>query len=164
MVKIRLRRVGAKNKPMYRVVVANSRSPRDGAFIEIIGQYNPLPDPEVFSINEEKALKWLRNGAQPSETVSRLLFKSGIMEKFKPGSTQKQVLPKPKTKSVTKSPTEAKSTAVVEPTTETEPIAVTEPIIETEPTTETESTTVTEPIIETESTAETKSTAEETSL
>ena len=98
MVKIRLRRVGAKNKPMYRVVVANSQSPRDGAFIEIIGQYNPLADPEVFSINEEKALKWLRTGAQPSETVSRLLFKSGIMEKFKPGSTPKKVLLKPKTK------------------------------------------------------------------
>src|SRR4030043_488785 len=96
MVRIRLRRVGAKNKPMYRVVVADKRSPRDGAFIEIIGRYNPLVDPEVFSFDEEKVLKWLKNGAQPSETVSRLLYKAGIMEKFKPGSTPKQVSRKPK--------------------------------------------------------------------
>lgn len=110
MVRIRLRRVGAKNKPMYRVVVANSQSPRDGAFIEIIGQYNPLQDPEFCLINEEKALKWLRNGAQPSDTVLRLFNKSGIMEKFKPGSTKKAVSRKLKAKSVTKSTAETKST------------------------------------------------------
>ena len=83
MVKIRLRRVGAKNRPMYRVVVADARAPRDGAFIEIIGHYNPLTDPETFSIDEERALGWLGNGAQPTDTVARLLSKSGIMEKFK---------------------------------------------------------------------------------
>jgi small subunit ribosomal protein S16 len=109
MVRIRLRRVGAKNKPMYRVVVADRRSPRDGAFIEIIGQYNPLVDPEVFSFDEEKVLKWLKNGAQPSETVSRLLYKAGIMEKFKPGSTPKPVSRKPKSTSKTKSTSEETS-------------------------------------------------------
>lgn len=83
MVKIRLRRVGARNRPMYRVVAADARSPRDGAFIEIIGHYNPLTDPETFAIDEEKALKWLSYGAQPTETVVRLLSKSGIMDKFK---------------------------------------------------------------------------------
>ena len=83
MVKIRLRRVGTKNKPSYRVVVADSRSPRDGAFIAIIGHYNPLTDPETVTIDEEKALKWLRQGAQPTDTAARLLSKLGIMEKFK---------------------------------------------------------------------------------
>lgn len=89
MVKIRLRRVGAKNRPMYRVVVADVRAPRDGAFIEIIGHYNPLTDPETVAIDEERALKWLGNGAQPTETVARLLTKLGIMEKHKPGSVKK---------------------------------------------------------------------------
>src|SRR4030042_1372693 len=86
MVKLRLRRVGTKNKPMYRVVAADARSPRDGAFIEIIGHYDPVADPEAFAIDEEKALKWLRQGAQPTGTVARLLSKSGAMEKFKPKS------------------------------------------------------------------------------
>ena len=83
MVKIRLRRVGAKKKPSYRVVVADSRAPRDGAFIAIIGHFNPLTDPETIVIDEEKALTWLRHGAQPTETAARLLSKVGIMEKFK---------------------------------------------------------------------------------
>jgi small subunit ribosomal protein S16 len=83
MVKIRLRRTGAKKKPSYRVVVADSRAPRDGAFINIIGHYNPLTDPETIVIDEEKALTWLRQGAQPTATAARLLSKVGIMEKFK---------------------------------------------------------------------------------
>jgi small subunit ribosomal protein S16 len=83
MVKIRLRRVGAKNRPSYRLVIADSRAPRDGAFINIIGHYNPLTDPATVVINEEEALKWLRQGAQPTATVARLLSKAGIMEKFK---------------------------------------------------------------------------------
>ena len=83
MVKIRLRRVGARKKPSYRVVVADSHSPRDGAFISIIGHYNPLTDPETVVIDEEQALGWLRQGAQPTATASRLLAKLGIMEKFK---------------------------------------------------------------------------------
>ena len=83
MVKIRLRRVGGKGKPSYRLVVADSKAPRDGAFINIIGHYNPLTDPATVVINEEEALKWLRQGAQPTATTARLLTKAGIMEKFK---------------------------------------------------------------------------------
>ncbi len=82
MVKIRLRRMGSRNRPLYRIVVADSRSPRNGAFIEVIGHYNPLTNPETVVIDEEKALKWLRCGAKPTDTVSRLLTKSGVMEKF----------------------------------------------------------------------------------
>jgi small subunit ribosomal protein S16 len=82
MVKIRLRRTGAKKKPSYRVVVADSRAPRDGAFLSIIGHYDPLTDPETVVIDEEKALTWLRQGAQPTATAARLLSKVGIMEKF----------------------------------------------------------------------------------
>jgi len=85
MVKIRLRRVGARNKPSYRLVVVDSRKPRDGAFISIIGHYNPLTDPETVVIDEEEALKWLREGAQPTETAARLLSKLGITEKFETG-------------------------------------------------------------------------------
>ncbi len=83
MVKIRLRRVGAKGKPSYRLVVADVRSPRDGAFIDIIGHYNPLTDPETVVINEEKARHWLKQGAKPTDTAARLLTKAGIIEKSK---------------------------------------------------------------------------------
>ena len=83
MVKIRLRRVGSRNRPSYRLVVADVRAPRDGAFISIIGHYNPLTDPETVVIDEEKALKWLRQGAQPTATAARLLSKAGIIDKFK---------------------------------------------------------------------------------
>ena len=72
MVKIRLKRMGAHKKPFYRVVVADSRAPRDGKFIEEIGYYNPLTDPADIRINEEKAKKWLGTGAQPTDTVSRI--------------------------------------------------------------------------------------------
>jgi small subunit ribosomal protein S16 len=82
VVKLRLRRVGAKNRPSYRLVAADIRSPRDGAFIEILGHYNPLTDPETVVIDEEKALRWLKQGAQPTTTAARLLTKVGIMEKF----------------------------------------------------------------------------------
>jgi small subunit ribosomal protein S16 len=88
MVRIRLRRMGRRNRPFYRVVVADGRSPRDGKFIELIGHYNPLTDPETVSIDEEKALKWLRCGAQPTDTVRTLLNKLGIMDKVKPTSGQ----------------------------------------------------------------------------
>ena len=83
MVKIRLRRIGAKNQPAYRIVATDSHSPRDGAFISIIGHYNPLTEPGTVVIDEEKALYWLRQGAQPTATVARLLAKAGILEKFK---------------------------------------------------------------------------------
>jgi len=80
MVKIRLRRVGSKKRPSYRLVIADSRAPRDGAFINIIGHYNPLTDPETVVIDEEKARYWLEKGAQPTDTAARLLAKVGIIE------------------------------------------------------------------------------------
>ena len=79
-VKMRLRRMGAKKAPTYRVIVADSRSPRDGRFIEEIGYYNPLTNPAEIKIDAEKAKKWLGNGAQPTETVKSLLKKSGIVD------------------------------------------------------------------------------------
>ena len=79
-VKIRLKRIGAKKTPFYRVVVADERSPRDGKFIEEIGYYNPLTDPADIKIDAEKAKKWIANGAQPTETVKSLLKKSGIVD------------------------------------------------------------------------------------
>ncbi len=78
-VKIRLRRIGAKKNPFYRVVVADSRSPRDGRFIEEIGTYDPMKDPAEINIDSEKAKRWIENGAQPTETVRALLKKSGIV-------------------------------------------------------------------------------------
>ena len=80
MVKIRLKRMGAHKKPFYRVVVADSRRSRDGKFIEEIGYYNPLTEPPVIKIDDEKAKKWLGNGAQPTEVVKGLFKKSGIIE------------------------------------------------------------------------------------
>lgn len=77
-VKIRLKRMGQKKNPIYRIVVADSRSPRDGRFIEEIGTYDPNHDPSVFSVNEEAAKKWLANGAQPTETVGKLFKLAGI--------------------------------------------------------------------------------------
>lgn len=77
-VKIRLRRMGQKKAPYYRVVVADSRSPRDGRFIEEIGTYNPNTDPSTFKIDEEAAKKWLSNGAKPTDTVEKLLKLAGI--------------------------------------------------------------------------------------
>ena len=88
MVKIRLRRMGRRNRPFYRVVVADSRSPRDGKFIDIIGHYDPLTDPATISIDGEKTLKWLKDGAQPTDTVRSLLGKLGIIDKVKPTSGQ----------------------------------------------------------------------------
>ena len=81
MVKIRLRRVGAKKQPSYRVVVAEASSPRDGRFIEAIGHYNPLTNPPTIKIDEARALHWLRAGAQPTEVVAKMLRDLGIIEK-----------------------------------------------------------------------------------
>ncbi len=83
MVKIRLRRIGAPKKPSYRIVVADSHASRGGAFISIIGHYDPLTNPETVTIEEGPAIDWLKKGAQPTETVARLLKKAGIMDKFK---------------------------------------------------------------------------------
>lgn len=82
MLKLRLRRIGAKKKPSYRLVIADSRAPRDGAFITIVGHYDPMTEPETVTIDEAKALDWLKKGVQPTATVARLLKKQGIMDKF----------------------------------------------------------------------------------
>lgn len=81
-VKIRLKRMGAKKKPFYRVVVADSRSPRDGRFIEEIGYYNPVAEPVEVKIDDEKAVKWLNDGAQPTDTVKGLFTKYGVYQKL----------------------------------------------------------------------------------
>ena len=81
-VKMRLKRMGAKKAPFYRVVVADSRSPRDGKFIELIGTYNTLTTPAEIKINEELALDWLAKGAIPTDTVKNILSKAGIMKKY----------------------------------------------------------------------------------
>ena len=90
MVKIRLKRMGAKKAPFYRIVVADSRSPRDGAFIEKIGTYNPLTNPAEIKVDEELTLKWLNNGAVPTDTVRNLLSNAGIMKKFHESKSTKK--------------------------------------------------------------------------
>ena len=82
MVRLRLQRTGRKKRPSYRIVAADSRAPRDGSFLEIIGHYDTLADPATVVIDEEKALKWLKSGAKSSETVTSLLRKQGIWDKF----------------------------------------------------------------------------------
>ena len=81
-VKIRLTRMGAKKNPFYRIVVADSRSPRDGRFIEILGNYDSTKEPAVINVDEDKAIDWMSKGAQPTDTVKNLLSKQGIMAKF----------------------------------------------------------------------------------
>lgn len=81
-VKLRLMRMGAKKRPFYRIVAADSRYPRDGKFIEVVGTYNPVDEKNVLNIDEEKAMKWLNNGAIPTDTVRNLLSKANVMEKF----------------------------------------------------------------------------------
>ena len=82
MVKIRLMRMGSKRKPFYRIVVADARTKRDGQYIELVGTYNPVMDPAEIKINEEVALKWLKDGAVPTDTVKSLFTKAGINKKF----------------------------------------------------------------------------------
>jgi small subunit ribosomal protein S16 len=77
-VKIRLRRMGAKKAPFYRIVVADSRSPRDGRFVEEIGYYNPLTEPATIKFDEEKAAQWIKNGAQPTDVVKKLFVRTGL--------------------------------------------------------------------------------------
>src|SRR5437667_2933073 len=81
-VKIRLKRTGMKKAPSYRVVVADSRSPRDGRIIENLGWYNPMVEPSIIKIDEEKTLGWLKNGAQPSDSVAQLLKRTGLLARF----------------------------------------------------------------------------------
>ncbi|WP_461239420.1 30S ribosomal protein S16 [Paucilactobacillus sp. N302-9] len=81
-VKIRLKRMGSKKRPFYRIVVADSRSPRDGRFIEMVGTYNPLVNPAEVKLEEGTIMQWLNNGAQPSDTVRNILSNAGLMQKF----------------------------------------------------------------------------------
>lgn len=85
-VKLRLTRKGKKKQPVYRVVAADSRSPRDGRFIEIIGEYDPRQEPSRIVIDDARAIRWLRDGARPTETVQRLLERSGTMEVWRSGA------------------------------------------------------------------------------
>ena len=89
-VKLRLKRMGAKQKPFYRIVAADARSPRDGRFIETVGTYNPVANPAEVKIDKELVLKWLNNGAQPTDTVASLLKKEGIMKEFKDSKIKKE--------------------------------------------------------------------------
>ena len=101
MVKIRLKRMGATKRPFYRVVVADSRSPRDGRFIEQIGKYHPLADPSLIEIDGDRALYWLSHGAQPTEQVRNLLKIQGVWERFEgsaSGGAKKAAAPKTRAK------------------------------------------------------------------
>lgn len=89
-VKLRLRREGTVKRPHYRVVAADSRSPRNGRFIEILGEYHPMENPSGIKIDEERALHWLQHGAQPSSAVEKLLRITGVWEQFKPGDAPKR--------------------------------------------------------------------------
>ena len=90
MVRIRLMRMGTKKKPFYRVAVADSRSPRDGRFIELLGSYDPRSEPSLIELDEEKSLEWLRKGAQPSDQVRKLMEIKGIWQKFEEEKSGKQ--------------------------------------------------------------------------
>ena len=89
-VKLRLKRMGSKQRPFYRIVAADSRSPRDGKFIETVGTYQPIYKENSINVDEEKALKWLNNGAIPTDTVKNILTKSGIWAKYKNTKTTKK--------------------------------------------------------------------------
>ena len=101
-VKLRLKRMGAKQKPFYRIVAADIRSPRDGRFIETVGTYDPIKKPAVVTIDEEKVMKWLNNGAEPTDTVRSIFKKEGIMAKF---AASKVKTSKPKAKKEEKTTT-----------------------------------------------------------
>lgn len=88
-VKLRLKRMGAKQRPFYRIVASDARSPRDGRFLEVVGTYNPITNPAETKIDEEKAMYWLNNGAIPTETVRNILSKEGIMKKFAESKVKK---------------------------------------------------------------------------
>ena len=138
-VKIRLRRMGTRGKPFYRMVVADSRSPRNGRFIEKLGYYNPLTDPPTIKIDEEKALFWLNRGAQPTDTAEALLKKESIFQKFiasKAGAAEapkaevvEEVAPAPK-----KRTKKAEEAPVAEPVAEVETAVESEAVVEEQPT------------------------------
>ncbi len=111
-VKIRLRRMGAKKRPFYRIVVADSRYPRDGRFIEEIGYYNPIVEPAEVKLDKELAMKWLKTGATPTDTVRDILSKEGVMKEFHESKfTKKEVkAEKPAKKETAKKPAAKKTT------------------------------------------------------
>jgi small subunit ribosomal protein S16 len=113
-VKIRLMRVGKKKQPTYRVVVADARSPRDGRFLEILGQYAPRQEPSLVSINSERALHWLNAGAQPTESAAKLLEISGVWDAYK-AANGKVAVAKPKVKSKPKTVKEVPAAAAPAP-------------------------------------------------
>ena len=122
-VRIRLRRIGKKKQPQYRLIVADSASPRDGRFIELIGRYNPRVDPPLISVDEERALSWLRQGAQPSDTAKSMLVKTGVWEKFtgEPAPTPAPArAPAPAPQAVAEVSTESPEVPDQEPTPEAE--------------------------------------------
>jgi len=83
MIKIRLRRTGAKKQPHYRIVVADARAPRDGKYIDLVGHYNPLTEPATIDVDSEKAAKWVRQGAQMTETVEKLFARAGVLDQVR---------------------------------------------------------------------------------
>lgn len=118
MVRIRLRRVGRKKQPNYRVVVADARSPRDGRYIEIIGFYNPMTDPSTMTIKEERALHWLKMGAQPSDAVRRILDKlgtSGRYERLSKGEALEALLTEAAAETAARPPISPKTRHVARP-------------------------------------------------
>jgi small subunit ribosomal protein S16 len=116
-----LTRVGKKKQPSYRIVVADSRSPRDGAFLKIIGHYNPRTEPMTLDVKEDEAIRWLRQGAQPSETVAKLLSRLGIMEKAGLTPVRRQAKGSPPSGKTTKAPATQQQEPA--PATEAEPTA-----------------------------------------
>ena len=118
MVKIRLRRTGAKKKPSYRVVIADERAPRDGRFVEIIGHYNPRTEPVTVNIQEDRALYWLSVGAQPTDPVKRLLKNLGTLDRFarlKDGEDLEELLAEAQAKSEVTAATVKKATKETAP-------------------------------------------------
>jgi small subunit ribosomal protein S16 len=145
--RIRLRRMGANKRPFFRVVVADQRSPRDGRFIENIGRYHPMDDPSVIEIDRERALHWLRVGAQPSDQVRHLLDRVGIWEAFvaerpsvavpiKPGRAEKPEKPKLSKKAAAKAAAPPEPEPAVEPAQAEEPAAAAEDTVEETPSAE----------------------------
>lgn len=118
-VRIRLRRIGKKKQPQYRLIVAEAASPRDGRFIESIGRYNPRLDPPLIIVDEERALAWLKQGAQPSDTAKSMLVKTGVWEKFS-GEPAPTPPPAPAPQAVAEVSTESPEVPAQEPTPEAE--------------------------------------------
>ena len=125
--RIRLRRMGSKQRPFYRVVVADQRSPRDGRFIEIIGRYHPLSDPSVIEIDESRAMHWLMVGAQPSDQVRNLMSKVGIWEKFVAERPAAAVAPTPRDERPTRPKLSKKAQAKAEEAQRVEQVPETSP-------------------------------------